>query len=172
MSVTGILAIAVFALLPHWYYGHLISAQQSRNQYIQNQINVANQKLQKISKLKSIRSRIINRMQVIEKLQNARPAIVHYFDQLVATIPNGVYLKSLQQSGSTTTLQGVANANANISAYMSNLAQSKWFAQPRLIVIHHHYSNGKQHSDFTLKVQSSHPASKSKDKSHNGKKGH
>ncbi|NNC23844.1 PilN domain-containing protein [Salinisphaera sp. USBA-960] len=157
LAVAGVLAAVFFGVLPHWYYGRLISAQKSRNDYLQNQINVADQKLHKIKRLKKVRRRIINRMQVIKKLQNARPAIVHYFDQLVATIPDGVYLKTLKQSGDTTTLKGVAKANANISSYMSNLADAKWLTKPRLIVIEHRRVNGKQYSHFTLQVQSIHP---------------
>lgn len=158
LGVAAGLAIAVFGLLPYWHFGQLIAAQEAENGYLQNQINIADEKLDKIKSLKKVRRRIINRMQVIEDLQNSRPAVVHYFDQLAATIPEGVHLVSLGQSGDTTTLKGVANANPGVSEYMLNLARSPWFEQPRLIVIHHHYNGGRQYASFTLRVESTQPS--------------
>lgn len=161
VGTAAVLAVAVFGLSPYWYFGQLIAAQERENEYLQSQVNIANQKLSKIEHLKEVRHRITNRMQVIEELQNSRPAIVHYFDQLAATIPEGVYLTSLKQSAGTTTLKGIANANAGISEYMSNLAQSPWYEKPRLVVIQHQYDGGRQYANFTLRVESTQPSSDS-----------
>lgn len=153
----AIATIVVVGVLPVLYYDHLIDAQQTRNRYLQQQIDQAEQHLTEIRTLKQTRQNLINRMQVIGELQHSRSAIVHYFDQLAASIPDGLYLTSLDQNGDTTTLDGVAESNARVSQYMTNLDQSPWFTNPRLIVIKRDDSNGQRRADFTLKVDSTSP---------------
>ena len=153
----AIATIMVVGVLPVIYYDHLISAQQARNRYLQQQIATADKQLAEIRELKKTRENLVNRMQVIGELQKSRSAIVHYFDQLTATIPDGVYLTGLDESGDTTTLNGVAESNARVSQYMTNLDNSAWFTNPRLIVIKRDDSNGQRRADFTLKVDSTSP---------------
>ena len=38
-------------------------------------------------------------MEIIEQLQRSRPGIVHVFEELVTTLPDGVYLSSIKQNG-------------------------------------------------------------------------
>ncbi|WP_423823157.1 PilN domain-containing protein [Salinisphaera sp. SPP-AMP-43] len=156
----AIATIVVVGVLPVLYYGHLLDAQQTRNRYLQQQISKAEQHLTEIRELKQTRQNLVNRMQVIGELQHSRSAIVHYFDQLAASVPDGVYLISLDQNGDTTTLDGVAESNARVSQYMTNLDQSPWFTNPRLIVIKRDDRNGRRRADFTLKVDSSSPDSR------------
>jgi type IV pilus assembly protein PilN len=149
--------MVLVGLLPMLYYNHLIAAQTVRNNYLQRQIATANHQLGEIRALKKTRAQLIDRMRVIETLQRSRAAIVHYFDQLVATIPDGVYLTALTQKGKTTTLEGVADANARVSQYMVNLDASRWFTNPRLIVIQRTKRGGHRYANFTLKVDSINP---------------
>ena len=39
-------------------------------------------------------------MEIIEKLQRSRPEIVHVFDEIVRTLPEGIYLTAIKQTGS------------------------------------------------------------------------
>lgn len=155
--------IVVVGVLPAIYYNHLIDAQQARNRYLQQQISIADKQLAEIHKLKTLREDLINRMQVIGGLQQSRSAIVHYFDQLSATIPDGVYLTGLDENDGTTTLDGVAESNARVSQYMTNLDNSPWFTNPRLIVIKRDDSDGVRRAYFTLKVDSTSPDKTSAD---------
>ncbi|AWN14665.1 PilN domain-containing protein [Salinisphaera sp. LB1] len=162
----AVATVIVVGILPVIYYDHLIDAQQARNHYLQQQIATADKQLAEIRELKKTREDLINRMQVIGELQRSRSAIVHYFDQLTATIPDGVYLTGLDEKGTTTTLDGVAESNARVSEYMTNLDNSPWFTNPRLIVIKRDDSHGKRRADFTLKVDSTSP-----DQTQNGTSG-
>jgi type IV pilus assembly protein PilN len=74
-------------------------------------------------------------MSIIQRLQATRPEIVHLFDEIPRRLPDGVYLKSMKQTGKTITLKGVAQSNARVSSFMRNLDQSDWFANPVLKVI-------------------------------------
>lgn len=148
--------IAVW-VLPMLYYNHLIDAQESRNQYLENQIKTADRQLVEIKSLQKTRKNLITRMRIIEQLQQSRSGIVHYFDQLVSTLPNGVYLRNLVQKDNTTTLDGVAESNARVSDYMVNLDDADWFADPRLIVIESSENGPQRFADFTLRVNGDTP---------------
>jgi len=68
-------------------------------------------------------------------LQSSRPEIVHLFDELSRTIPEGVYLLDLTQSEKGMQMNGIAQSNARVSAYMRNLEASKWLKEPQLNII-------------------------------------
>jgi type IV pilus assembly protein PilN len=74
-------------------------------------------------------------MQIIEKLQRSRPEIVHLFDELVRTVPDGVYLTALEQNKSRIKIQGVAQSSTRVSTFMRNIDASEWLRNPELEVI-------------------------------------
>ena len=74
-------------------------------------------------------------MQIIEKLQRSRPEIVHLFDQIVKTLPDGVYLTGVTQSGDHLKFTGVAQSSTRVSAFMRNIDSSQWMKNPTLEVI-------------------------------------
>ena len=91
-------------------------------------------------------------MRVIEQLQQSRSATVHFFDEIINTLPDGVYLTGIKQSGGEVTLDGIAESNGRISAYMKNLDSSPWFKDPKLVVIRTSDKNRLRSSEFQLKV--------------------
>ncbi|MES1929748.1 Fimbrial assembly family protein [Salinisphaera dokdonensis CL-ES53] len=157
LVLTALASVVVVGVIPMLYYNHLIDVQESRNRYLESQIAIADRQLVEIRALQKTRDSLITRMRIIEELQQSRSGIVHYFDQLVATLPNGVYLNSLVQKGNTTTLNGVAESNARVSDYMVNLDDADWFADPRLIVIKSSESGPQRFADFTLTVKGETP---------------
>lgn len=109
--------------------------QQRRNAYLEQEIAAMDRKIREIEKLEETRSRLLARKEIIEELQRSRSQMVHLFDELARTIPDGVYLTSVRQSGSRLTLNGVAESSARVSAYMRNIQDSNWLTKPELQVI-------------------------------------
>lgn len=130
-----------------------VDNQQARNQRLQGEIKEMDQKIKEIEDLEKVRSNLLARMRVIEDLQANRTATVHFFDEIVSTLPDGVNLTSLKQSGGNVTIEGIADSNGRISTYMKNLDASAWFADPRLIVITTNGKNSTNKSKFTLSVK-------------------
>ena len=81
------------------------------------------------------KDRLLARKKVIEQLQANRSQMVHLFDSLVRTIPDGVALANIKQEGEILTLEGRAQSNARVSAYMRNLESSGWMTNPDLSII-------------------------------------
>ena len=96
-------------------------------------------------------------MKAIETLQTSRPIIVHVFDELVNTLPDGVYIKAIEQKGTDITIQGVAQSNARVSNFMRNIEKSEWMKDPQLTVIETVTEDGKRIANFTLKVKQKTP---------------
>jgi type IV pilus assembly protein PilN len=92
-------------------------------------------------------------MDVIQQLQQSRPEEVRLFDELVITIPEGVYLTSIKQTGRIVVLEGRAQSNARVSAFMRNIDASEWIGDPRLLLIEHKDETGTGLSHFRLQFR-------------------
>ncbi|QHS10781.1 PilN domain-containing protein [Sinimarinibacterium sp. NLF-5-8] len=147
----GVAAAAVFGV--YTLVDGELSHQQQRNQYLQEQIKELDAQLVEIKELERTRANLIARMKVIEELEASRTASVHFFDEIVNTLPEGVNLTGLKQQGSSVTLEGIAESNGRISTYMKNLDASLWFSDPRLIVIKTNEKDQRRQAQFTLQVK-------------------
>ena len=152
LLVFTVVLAGLIMLYVHFQFSGLISYQNQRNEYLQSQIVVLQKRIKDIKELKSTKAKLLARMNIIQQLQRSRPEVVHLFDQLVRTLPNGVYLTSVVQKGPLLTGQGVAQSNARVSEYMRNLDASKGLGDPRLDVIQTKKMDENRVSLFTLRV--------------------
>ena len=157
MSVmTCVLAAAIVGLI-HFKMQAKIDYQLSRNSFMTNQITKVDEEIKEISELKKVRRSLIERMEVIQDLQGSRPSIVHLFSEIVASVPNGVYLESLAQTGNNLLINGQAESNARVSTYMRNLSASEWLKDPNLTIIEVEDITVNRISTFTLTVKQTSP---------------
>lgn len=125
----------LLSLLIWFYYDLQVGGQIDRNAYLQAEIDKVKQQNIEIDRLDAQKERLLARKAVIEQLQAKRSQMVHLFDALVRTIPDGVVLTALQQEGDVLTLEGRTQSNARVSAYMRNLEVSGWMTNPELSII-------------------------------------
>ena len=148
---------AMLVLLAHMQMEGLIEKQNQRNQFLDKEIAELDTKIAKIKDMEKTKNALLARMDIIQQLQRSRPQSVHLMDQLVYTLPDGVYLNKITQQDQALTLIGVAQSNARVSAYMRNIDSSQWMARPKLDVIETRDSKnlsgwtGKSHIQFDLK---------------------
>ena len=129
------LAGLVLWFLVNSYYNSQIDGQNERNAYLQDQITQVDGKIKEIEELDKQKARLLARKEVIEQLQANRSQMVHLFDSLVRTIPDGVILTSIKQEGEKLTLEGRSQSNARVSTYMRSLEGSGWMTKPELSII-------------------------------------
>jgi type IV pilus assembly protein PilN len=136
-SLLGGAAIGALALglLVSFYYSAQIEGQTKRNAYLNDKITELDAKIAEIKALDAEKDKLLRRKEVIEQLQANRSQMVHLFDELVRTIPEGVRLTSVKQDGDKLTLEGQSQSNARVSAYMRNIEASGWMTNPELSVI-------------------------------------
>lgn len=130
-----------------------IDFQRQRNDFLRGQIAEMEKKIKEIEELEKVKASLLARMKVIEELQASRTAMVHFFDEILNTLPEGVYIKTLKQTGAAVTIDGVAESNGRVSAYMKNIESSRWFAEPKLVVINTKDVNRRRQSEFQLRFK-------------------
>lgn len=127
----GIVCGAVFT----WYQGQ-ISSQQDRNAFLQAEITRLDAEIKDIAGLQREIASLRARQTAVEDLQGDRNIPVHLLDELVAQLPDGIYLKSMKQEGQSVLLAGVAQSQERVSDLLRNLANSSpWLTKPELIEI-------------------------------------
>ncbi|MCC7329566.1 MAG: PilN domain-containing protein [Gammaproteobacteria bacterium] len=131
----AVVAAAVVIGLASLVMGAIIDNQHARNNLLKGEIQALDQRIKEILDLEAKKDRLLARMEIIEQLQRSRPEIVHVFDQLVRTLPDGVNLSSIKQKGASIELKGLAESNTRVSAFMRNIDKSGWLKDPDLEVV-------------------------------------
>ena len=136
-SLLGLSAFmtCLIVLLVHINIANQIGHQEDRNKILQTEIDNLDLAILKIQQLEKTKAELLSRMEVIQSLQQRRPQIVHLFDEIVRTVPEGIYITTIKQSGKGLTVNGIAESNGRVSAYMRNIDASEWMATPKLKVI-------------------------------------
>ncbi len=158
------LVLAIFAAV-HMHIEGFKDFQNIRNQTLLSEIAVLDNKITEIKEIEGKKNKLLVKIDLIQGLQESRPQIVHLFDEIAKRTPDGVYLTALRQAGKSLTLQGKAQSNARVSAFMREVENSDWLASPKLEIIRGMDKNdsaqkadsGSQFSDFTLTAEQSLP---------------
>ena len=130
-----------------------VDHQNTRNQYLNDQIVVLDKQIEEIREIKLQTQELLARKGVVETLQGSRAEVVHLLDQLVRLLPDGVYLESVKQEGHSINLVGYAQSNAWVSTLMRNLESSQWLESPVLIEIKAVTVNNARLNEFNLNVR-------------------
>lgn len=136
-----------------------VSDQRQRNTFLTQQIATQDAKIAEIKALQEQRALLIDRMNVIQRLQGDRPIIVRVFDELARTLPKGVYYEQLSKDGNQINIRGIADKPNSISDLLRNLDASAWFKDALLADIRAvKDSNGEQTGNqFNIRVTQTAP---------------
>jgi type IV pilus assembly protein PilN len=151
------IAAAVITFLVNLQMNAAIDGQNDKNQYLNEEIAKLDKQITEILALEEEKRRLKARIDVIEKLELSRPEIVHLFDQLVRTIPDGVSLTALKQNDRKLTLKGLAQSSTRVASYMRNIDASEWLKDPALDILETKGSNTDGSSEFTLNAAQENP---------------
>ncbi|HEY9118391.1 MULTISPECIES: PilN domain-containing protein [Marinobacter] len=134
-----------------------IAYQQSRNAYIQTAMKQLDAQIKEIESLKRKRDELLARMKVIQDLQGKRPVIVRVFDEMVRTLPDGLFYTDLKKVGDRIDVVGMAESNSRISSLMRKFDESDWFTDPNLTNVAAADKRRAGYSQFNLSVQQKTP---------------
>ncbi|MFC3550837.1 PilN domain-containing protein [Lysobacter cavernae] len=156
LGLSALAAVLVSFLIISYYNGQ-IDGQNERNTYLRDQITQVDKAIKEIEELDKKKAKLLARKEVIEQLQANRSQMVHLFDSLVRTIPDGAVLTSIKQDSETLTLEGRAQSNARVSTYMRNLEGSGWMTNPDLSIIEAKGGDKGLPYEFKLQVKLANP---------------
>jgi type IV pilus assembly protein PilN len=148
-AVGAVVAAAAVMLFTIWGFNWAIDRQRERNELLKSEIMELDKQITEIQGLESQKQRLVARMDIITRLQRSRPEVVHVFDQLARTLPDGVYLSAVKQNDKRLELKGIAQSSTRVSTFMRNIEASPWLTNPELQVVETMKSGGSG-SEFTL----------------------
>ena len=134
LAMSAAVAVFVFLCASYWM-GMRIDNQNERNRYLSDQIKLLEKDIESIKELERTRAQLLARKEIIEDLQANRAQMVHLFDQMSKTIPDGTRLTSIKQSGDTLTFAGVAESSTRVATYMKALENSPYLGKADLAKI-------------------------------------
>jgi type IV pilus assembly protein PilN len=140
-AVTGLL----YLMMSGW-----IEGQREKNQLLKTEIAALDKQIEQIKGLEAERNRLIARKEVIEILQRSRPEVVHLFDQLVRTLPDGVYLTSVKQDNRRLTITGITQSSTRVATFMEQIDKSEWLEDAELAVVESKGRDAAQGSEFII----------------------
>jgi type IV pilus assembly protein PilN len=133
LVVAGIAGLAVVGV---WYLivQQLISGQQQRNTFLQQEIAKLDVQIKDIASLKAEIASLKARQKAVEDLQIDRNVPVHVLNELVNQVPEGIYITSIKQDGQLLNVAGIAQTQERVSELLRNTAyNSEWLVKPELI---------------------------------------
>ncbi len=148
-AIGAVIAAAAVTLVTVWMYDWAIDRQRERNELLKTEIAELDKQITEILGLEAQKQRLVARMEIITRLQRSRPEVVHVFDQLARTLPDGVYLTSVKQNDKRLELKGIAQSSTRVSTFMRNIEASPWLTNPELQVVET-LKTGGAGSEFTL----------------------
>ena len=159
--ISVVFASAVFFLIYTQINGN-INNQVRRNSMLKSEISKLDTELAEIRDLEETKGKLLARMDIIQSLQQKRPQVVHIFDEIVRTVPDGITLLTMEQKNDDITIKGLAESNGRVSAYMRNIENSAWMSSPRLQYIETKKKSFRN-AEFELKMKQSAPDDSKKD---------
>ncbi len=160
LSVLGLVAIlgVVFMLGAYKIYSDKLDGQRERNDYLTKQIRELDSKIKEIETLEKERRELVDRMNLIQDLQKSRPQVVHLFDEMVTSVPEGVNLSLIKRTKDTLTFDGVAESGPRVSNFLRNIEISKWIKRGDLKEINDDKDSGANRKTFVLESKVSSPS--------------
>ncbi|MDD5579960.1 MAG: PilN domain-containing protein [Methylobacter sp.] len=153
LNALGLAVLMTMAILGmvYMYIEGLREYQDQRNKLLQDEIALVDKKIVEIKSIEEKKSKLLAKIELIQKLQESRPEIVHLFDEVPKTTPDGVFLTKVTQTGTELVFTGKSQSNARVSAFMRAIEASHWLQKPTLDIIQTpNQANADQLSDFTL----------------------
>ena len=160
VTVALVLALgAGLVLLSDRVVNSQVEDQKARNSFLTENIKELDKQVAEIRDLERRRNQLLDRMKVIQELQGNRPIIVRVLDQLVRTVPDGVFYTNLTTKDKRISVAGIAESNNRVSSLMRRLDASDWLANPNLDKVKAAPNYGDQANTFNLSVSVQAPAS-------------
>lgn len=120
----------------YWWFQMMITDQQSKNSFLQQEITVLEGQIKEIASIEDEISSLRARQTAVENLQSDRNLPVHLLSELVKQLPDGVYITGIKQADQSISMQGMAQSNERVSELLRNLSNNTpWLAKPELTEI-------------------------------------
>lgn len=146
--LVGVLCAIVLSLM----LDNELELQSSKNTYLKNETAIIDGKIVEIRELRKAKTDLKKRMDLIERLQNARSLSTHLLDSLAKLMSPGVYLESVERRNNTLWIEGLTESNNHLANMLRNFENSQWFKDPLVRQIDLQEDSLRQLNKFSLRV--------------------
>ncbi|CDZ78650.1 Fimbrial assembly protein (PilN) [Legionella massiliensis] len=153
-SLLGLSFLTIISLLAKYYVNGLAEIQMNSNQALRNEIEILNIMINKVEKIKKEKSDLLDRILLLQELENSSVLVIHFFDELIKLIPKQIYLSRIKGIGNRVILQGYSDSSHSVSLLMQKIENNPWMQAPNLIEIKNEEllkENNSFSISFTLK---------------------
>lgn len=133
-----------------YYYQQALEVQQQRNAHITAQSARLDRDIRSIREYEAEIERLEAQIAVFRRLQEGRPQTVHVFNQLTASLEDGVHYTELTRQGDQLRLTGLAENNRQVSDQLRALGAATAFDVPSLSEVE--TDEGQARRRFSLSV--------------------
>ena len=132
MGVSLAVSLAVVALM-HWSVKSDIEQSVRLAAQTQKQVDQFGPQLKQVEEYRTVKTDIERKLDVIERLSDARSGPVHVFDELAAQIPERVWLNKIDILDGQITVQGMSLDNELVALFLTGLEDSSYFKNVELL---------------------------------------
>lgn len=151
LSVVAFISFLIIFLFSQ-FYQLLIEGQQTRNQYLTNEIAVLDDRIAKIKTLKEKKRELEKRTIVIEELQQSRNVGTQVLNEIAKVVPTGIYLTRMEKQGDSLQLIGKSESNNHLANMIREIEASVLFSNVSLESITSNDAQSKLLSDFVMRI--------------------
>ena len=152
LTAVGVFALAL-VLSINFYYNARIDGQNSKNQYLMNEIAQLDIQIAEIKTLNDKKAALQKRIDVVEQLQRSRNVGTQVLDEIAKIIPNGVYIIELEKQGNTLLLMGKSESNNHLANMIRAVELSDLFVDATPESLPADDGSPKLLSSFKMKVK-------------------
>ena len=152
LALTALVSFLVCFLI-NMIYNARLDGQAKRNQYLESEIRILDQRIAEIRALNETKRSLQQRMTLIEQLQGSRNLGTEVMLEITRIVPTGVYLTQLEKKGSALLLLGKSESNNRLSNMLREAEQSELLTAPYLEFIEAGKERSSLLSDFRMHVK-------------------
>jgi len=141
-----------FAIVISVLLDNQLALQAQKNAYLKDEIAIINGQILEIRELRKTKADLKKRMDLIERLQNARSLSTHLLDSLAKLMVPGVYLEQVERKGNTLWIEGLTESNNHLANLLRNFENSQWYKDPLVKQIDLQEGSLRQLNKFSLRV--------------------
>ncbi|NRA82423.1 MAG: PilN domain-containing protein [Gammaproteobacteria bacterium] len=134
------------------FVGSKIELQQRKNNYLQQEITIVEQKISEIKTLRETKNNLKKRMDLVERLQNTRNLPTYLLDTMAKIVAPGVYLSQIKREGNAMWIEGLSESNNHLANTIRNVETSQWYSEPLLQKINTKTEQLRQLNKFSMRV--------------------
>lgn len=126
MIMVTILSIGVLVFV-FFYFNSVLGKTKRDFTANKQKIEELKNKIQEVENFEKLNKTFEDRNKLIEQLRRNQNIPVMILDEISRSIPNGVWISSMNSSGGSISIDGYAFTNTEVVAYVDNLKNSKAF---------------------------------------------